>query len=69
MPLPFGEVISIIRDLERRNSYENEKNRLILTVFAKDIMEVEDVEEDEENIEETILDENNETISLYSFDG
>ena len=31
------------------NSYENEKNRLILTVFAKDIMEVEEVEEDEEN--------------------
>ena len=31
------------------NSYENEKNRLILTVFAKDIIEVEEKEEDEEN--------------------
>ncbi len=31
------------------NSYENEKNRLILTVFAKDIVEVEEAEEDEEN--------------------
>ena len=30
------------------NSYENEKNRLILTVFAKDVREVED-EENEEN--------------------
>ena len=30
------------------NSYENEKNRLILTVFAKDIIEVEE-NEDEEN--------------------
>ena len=33
------------------NSYENEKNRLILTVFAKDIVELEEneVEEEEEN--------------------
>ena len=31
------------------NSYENNKNRLILTVFAKDIIEVEEKEEDEEN--------------------
>ena len=31
------------------NSYENEKNRLILTVFAKDIVEVEEKEENEEN--------------------
>jgi len=26
------------------NSYENEKNKLILTVFAKDVMEVEETE-------------------------
>lgn len=31
------------------NSYENEKNRLILTVFAKDVMEIEDKEDAEEN--------------------
>ena len=31
------------------NSYENEKNRLILTVFAKDVVEVEEPKEDEEN--------------------
>ena len=32
------------------NSYENEKNKLILTVFAKDVVEVEENEEiDEEN--------------------
>ena len=30
-------------------SYDNEKNRLILTVFAKDVLEVEDNQEDEEN--------------------
>jgi single-stranded DNA-binding protein len=31
------------------NSYENEKNRLILTVFAKDLREIEENENDEEN--------------------
>lgn len=31
------------------NSYDNEKNRLILTVFAKDVIEVEENEENEEN--------------------
>ena len=30
------------------NSYENERNRLILTVFAKDVMEVEENEEENE---------------------
>ena len=31
------------------NSYENEKNKLILTVFAKDIIEIQENEEMEEN--------------------
>lgn len=31
------------------NSYDNEKNRLILTVFAKDVIEVEESEQEEEN--------------------
>ena len=31
------------------NTYDSEKNRLILTVFAKDIVEVEEKEENEEN--------------------
>lgn len=31
------------------NSYENEKNKLILTVFAKDVMEVEEPVNEEEN--------------------
>ena len=30
------------------NSYDNEKNRLILTVFAKDVVEVEENNEEEE---------------------
>ncbi len=31
------------------NAYENEKNRLILTVFAKDVIELEENENEEEN--------------------
>ena len=37
------------------NSYENEKNRLILTVFAKDIMEVEEKEEENEMVRKDIV--------------
>lgn len=43
------------------NSYENERNRLILTVFAKDIEKLEDEEVEEvENNEEVENDENSE---------
>ena len=31
------------------NSYDNEKNRLILTVFAKDVVELEETNQEEEN--------------------
>ena len=47
--LQEGKKLLVKGQFRSYNSYENEKNRLILTVFAKDIMEVEDVEEDEEN--------------------
>ena len=44
--LQEGKKLLVKGQFRSYNSYENEKNRLILTVFAKDIMEV---EEDEEN--------------------
>ena len=47
--LQEGKKLLVKGQFRSYNSYENEKNRLILTVFAKDIMEVEDVEEDAEN--------------------
>ena len=47
--LQEGKKLLVKGQFRSYNSYENEKNRLILTVFAKDIMEVEDVVEDEEN--------------------
>ena len=46
--LQEGKKLMVKGQFRSYNSYENEKNRLILTVFAKDIMEVEE-NEDEEN--------------------
>ena len=47
--LTQGKNLLVKGQFRSYNSYENEKNRLILTVFAKDVMEVEENEEDEEN--------------------
>ncbi len=47
--LQEGKKILVKGQFRSYNSYENEKNRLILTVFAKDVMEVEEREEEEEN--------------------
>lgn len=47
--LQTGKKLLVKGQFRSYNSYENEKNRLILTVFAKDIMEVVEKEEDEEN--------------------
>lgn len=47
--LKEGKKLLVKGQFRSYNSYENEKNRLILTVFAKDVMEVEEKEEEEEN--------------------
>ena len=47
--LQQGKKLLVKGQFRSYNSYENEKNRLILTVFAKDIMEVEENENEEEN--------------------
>ncbi|MEI3395476.1 MAG: single-stranded DNA-binding protein [Clostridia bacterium] len=44
-----GKKLLVKGQFRSYNSYDNEKNRLILTVFAKDVLEVEDNQEDEEN--------------------
>ena len=44
-----GKKLLIKGQFRSYNSYENEKNKLILTVFAKDIEEVEESQEQEEN--------------------
>ena len=45
--LTQGKNLLVKGQFRSYNSYENNKNRLILTVFAKDIIEVEEKEEDE----------------------
>ena len=45
--LTIGKDLLVKGQFRSYNSYENERNRLILTVFAKDIMEVEEQEENE----------------------
>ena len=51
--LQEGKKLLVKGQFRSYNSYENERNRLILTVFAKDVMEVE---------EEEIVEEENEII-------
>ncbi len=47
--LAEGNKLLIKGQFRSYNSYEQQKNRLILTVFAKDIVEVQDEESQEEN--------------------
>ena len=47
--LTQGKNLLVKGQFRSYNSYDNEKNRLILTVFAKDVIEVEENEENEEN--------------------
>ena len=47
--LTEGKKLLVKGQFRSYNSYENEKNRLILTVFAKDVIEVEESEQEEEN--------------------
>ena len=53
--LEIGDKVAIEGQFRSYNSYENEKNRLILTVFAKDIKYLS--QEDEENSSEKVSNE------------
>ena len=46
--LQEGKKLLVKGQFRSYNSYENERNKLILTVFAKDVVEVEENEEDNE---------------------
>ena len=56
--MEMGTRLLIKGQFRSYNSYENEKNKLILTVFAKDI---EKLEEEAQEVEETENEENEET--------
>ncbi len=55
--LEIGSKLEIDGQFRSYNSYDQEKNRLILTVFAKDIQFLENEEENEEMSQETISNE------------
>ena len=55
--IEIGKELAIEGQFRSYNSYENEKNRLILTVFAKDISEVEDEEHSEEEEKKKVSNE------------
>ena len=53
--LQEGKKLLVKGQFRSYNSYENEKNRLILTVFAKDIIEVEENEEENEMVKKDTI--------------
>ena len=50
--LEIGTKLSIEGQFRSYNSYQNERNKLILTVFAKDIVEIKDEPKKEDSEEE-----------------
>lgn len=57
LDLEIGKKVRVEGQFRSYNNYENERNRLILTVFAKEVTEAEEVVENEEN------NENNEEVT------
>ena len=54
--LEIGKKLSVEGQFRSYNSYQNEKNKLILTVFAKDIVEIEDdQEENRDNVTNEVI--------------
>lgn len=53
--LDIGKKVKVEGQFRSYNNYEQERNRLILTVFAKEIVEVEDSEEDEEELTNEVV--------------
>lgn len=53
--LSIGRKVVIEGQFRSYNSYENEKNRLVLTVFAKDIMEYNEEREEEKNVSNEVV--------------
>ena len=48
--LEIGKKVRVEGQFRSYNNYENERNRLILTVFAKEVIEQEENEEDKDEV-------------------
>ena len=55
LDIEIGKKVSVEGQFRSYNNYENERNRLVLTVFAKEIIEVEESEEKDEVTNEVVL--------------
>lgn len=63
----IGQKLLVKGQFRSYNSYENEKNKLILTVFAKDIMEVEENEEEKQDEIQYLKDNVSNEVILTGF--
>lgn len=55
LDIEIGKKVSVEGQFRSYNNYENERNRLVLTVFAKEITEMEESEEKDEITNEVVL--------------
>ena len=55
MDLDIGKRVRVEGQFRSYNNYENERNRLILTVFAKEITETEESEDDKEEVTNEVV--------------
>ena len=62
--LEIGKKLSIEGQFRSYNSYQNERNKLVLTVFAKDIIFEDDIDERSKEDEEVNLEVSNEVVLI-----
>lgn len=55
LDLSVGKKVTVEGQFRSYNNYENDKNRLILTVFAKEIKEIEDIEENGDEVTNEVV--------------
>ena len=55
LDLEIGKKVKVEGQFRSYNNYENERNRLILTVFAKEIVEAEVVEDEKDEVTNEVI--------------
>ncbi len=55
LDIQIGKKVTVEGQFRSYNNYENDKNRLVLTVFAKEITEVEESEEDKDEVTNEVV--------------
>ncbi len=55
LDIEIGKKVTVEGQFRSYNNYENEKNRLVLTVFAKEIKEIENEEEEKDQVTNEVV--------------